>query len=278
MYCANCGTENHDNAWICLKCGKIPADTKQNTSVNKSNSNERKTMLCPFCNKEIGVDASFCLYCGKKKPQPNNNDSHKSTKETDADITETLAPISVSVDRRGVSSSDMSFSNIILFISGALGIISFFFPFFGIGKIGDEIGFSGYGMVKQIYNFIALASKMGISFSGFLENVLAPLIKSSVSSSESVEQIVKFLIGIFIITGPIIFGLLSARILLRAFSGKGYAFGLVVFIIYTVLCFALVAVMSSDLPISISFFSFTTTGYWLTLAAMLGGSIAKIVN
>jgi len=284
MKCKNCNSQNSEKAKFCVKCGnKLDNFGKSNSAVNTENTSQNngpvkyKTKECPYCNKQIGVESTLCLYCGKKlaDKQEKSSDDHEKPSALNSNLPS--QPVSVNIEQRGAGAGfDIPLNRVILFICGVLGIIGFFTPFYGLEEISDSITVSGYGMVKLIYRFLSVASQMGLTIGDLFENVLGPMVKQSGASSESAKQTMSFLVGLFIVTGPILFGVFSLVILLKTFSGNGFGLGLTTFILYTIVSFILVAVLSSELKLDVSFFTFTSTGYWLTMVAMIGGGVATI--
>lgn len=60
MFCRNCGSEMHDEAVVCVKCG-----------VSKGSGNK----YCDKCGAEVHPDAVVCVKCGCSFASPVNNNT-----------------------------------------------------------------------------------------------------------------------------------------------------------------------------------------------------------
>lgn len=117
MFCTFCGSENPNNARYCVNCGH----EINNPLIRSSTStDDEKTRLCPFCKKEISIEALKCKYCGEwvNKEKKGRKKILKLIKT--AVITETISQIFKTI--RGASAAKIAPTHLALMGLGTIAV------------------------------------------------------------------------------------------------------------------------------------------------------------
>ena len=169
------------------------------------------------------------------------------------------------------NSENKKTSRIMLSIGGFIGVFAFFLTFFKIGFSFHSAEISGLKMVKGIFEIIG---QVDDSFGRGLFESIADMFQRI----NEFEEIVSILIAIFIIIGPILFGIFSLRMLIRGLQETNYKpldGSIVRLVVYVAVAYIGIWLVGDEIGLSLNFFKYVSLGFWLSVIACIFGGVAK---
>lgn len=146
----------------------------------------------------------------------------------------------------------------IILICSIAGIICFFLPFFSIGIAFFKLGISGWDILKGLLELITASGGKG---SGFFDNML----KDMTGNFSGLYLAV----GIFILSGPIVFVVMFSLMLYKLRTNKPVDFSYLYPVLYTIVSFITLTILGSELKQGLLFFQVMGYGYWITMASFI---------